>query len=94
MKRTDIGIDAKFDKYVKTIKKGCESHYIDLRNKTVNDIHYVYPVGFNEYEVIIICPYCGQPHYHGLCDDDHYWGNVMAHCLNGKTYYIKKVRKR
>lgn len=45
---------------------------------------------FNERQVVIICPYCGNAHYHGLGD-----GYRCPHCLTGKTgsKYIKQDRR-
>jgi hypothetical protein len=47
----------------------------------------VYPIGFNESQVYIVCPYCGEVHGHGLGKkpDYRYEGHKTSHCAEHKN---------
>ena len=47
----------------------------------------VFPAGFNESQVYIVCPHCGEIHIHGRGDkpDYQYEGHRASHCIKYKN---------
>ena len=58
-----------------------------------NGLWQVYPIGFSQIQVFIICPYCGEIHCHGKSNEN-YKGRRIAHCVDykgGDDYYIRDI---
>ena len=47
----------------------------------------VYPIGFNESQVYIVCPHCGEIHLHGRGGkpDYQYEGHRASHCIDNQN---------
>ena len=47
----------------------------------------VYPIGFNESQVYIVCPHCGEIHLHGRGEKPNYQyeGHRTSHCIEHKN---------
>jgi len=56
----------------------------------------VYPIGFNESQVYIVCPHCGEIHLHGRGKkpDYQYEGHRASHCIENQNngYVIVKQK--
>jgi len=60
----------------------------DNRSFINNDGYWqVFPIGFNESQVYIVCPHCGEVHLHGRGKkpDYHYEGHRAPHCVDNKN---------
>lgn len=55
--------------------------FTDTRTFKDNKGYYhVYPFGFTERQVYIVCPLCGETHFHGIGTDNNYQGHRVKHC--------------
>jgi len=52
----------------------------------------VFPLGFSESQVYIVCPYCGEIHSHGRGEKPayHYEGHRVSHCVDNNGYVIMR----
>jgi len=60
----------------------------DNRSFLNNDGYWqVYPIGFSESQVYIVCPHCGEIHLHGLGEKPNYRyeGHKVSHCNEHKN---------
>ena len=92
MNKPDAIIDEDLDKYIKSERNGKFFLCTDIRTKPVNDgeTYHVYPVGVEQVNICVVCPYCKSFHIHGSCDDGDYQGLRVPTC-NNHNYYIEKI---
>ena len=66
----------------------------DLRSWEDKECWHVYPIALTDNQVMIICPYCGQIHYHGN-NNGHYEGHRVSHCSinrhDNHGYIIERI---
>lgn len=62
--------------------KNLKEELRNQRNSKAKDenIPHVVPIFKSETQVGIICPYCGDTHYHGVGEDGVYEGHRVPHC--------------
>jgi len=55
------------------------------------DYWHVFPIGYDNIHVYIVCPFCGEIHIHGRSNSN---GHRVSHCreLNNKGYVILAKR--
>lgn len=72
--------------------RGMNCKYEDARTEVIDGMHHVSPIGVSNMTVYIICPHCGQIHWHGICNGE-YQGHRQAHCIDIKSsgYIIKRI---
>lgn len=94
MKRSEAIINDEFKKFITKERKGKIFEYTDTRTKIIDGVAHIYPVGMDQIQVYIVCPYCKRFHLHGACGDKEYSGCRVPHCLNSeirKNYYLEKI---
>lgn len=86
----DLGIEYN-KKYIVKYKEKRVIKVKDKRTKIIDGFHHVYPIAISRKQVIIVCPYCGEIHYHGL-NNGEYAGPRVPHCIDHKNlrdYHIE-----
>lgn len=93
MKRSEVLINEEFKKFITKERKGKIFKYTDTRTKIIDGVSHIFPIGVDQNQVYIICPYCKEFHQHGTADGD-YEGSLVPHCVDSnkrENYYIEKI---
>lgn len=93
MNRADAIINNKFKKFLIKERKGKIFLYKDTRTKVIDGVPHIKPIGVDQNQIYIVCPYCGEFHQHGTADGE-YAGSLVPHCVdsrNRENYYLEKL---
>lgn len=72
------------DKEHKTFDTTSDVSTVSIDNRTYIDsdnYFHVYPIYVSDKQVRVICPHCGQIHYHGYSGDNDYTGHRVSDCF-------------